>query len=36
VTYKDYKKFSGKSTIQFGDVVDDKSKDQAKPAPKKQ
>jgi hypothetical protein len=28
VTYKDYKKFSGKSTIHFGDVVDDKSKDQ--------
>jgi hypothetical protein len=26
VTYKDYKKFSGKSTIQFGDVVDDKPK----------
>jgi hypothetical protein len=23
VTYKDYKKFEGKSTIQFGDVVDD-------------
>jgi hypothetical protein len=35
VTYKDYKKFSGKSTIQFGDVVDDKSKDQPKPAPQK-
>jgi hypothetical protein len=31
VTYKDYKKFEGKSTIHFGDVVDDKSKD----APKK-
>ena len=31
VTYKDYKKFTGKSTIQFGDVVDDKSK----PDPKK-
>ena len=35
VTYKDYKKFSGKSTIEFGDVVDDKSKDQPKPEPKK-
>ena len=35
VTYKDYKKFAGKSTIQFGDVVDDKSKDQPKPAPQK-
>jgi hypothetical protein len=35
VTYKDYKKFSGKSTIQFGDVVDDKFKDQPKPAPQK-
>lgn len=35
VTYKDYKKFVGKSTIQFGDVVDDKSKDQPKPEPKK-
>jgi hypothetical protein len=34
VTYKDYKKFEGKSTIHFGDVVDDKSKDQPKPAPK--
>jgi hypothetical protein len=31
VTYKDYKKFEGKSTIHFGDVVDDKSKDQPKP-----
>ena len=30
VTYKDYKKFSGKSTIQFGDVVEDKPKDQPK------
>jgi hypothetical protein len=36
VTYKDYKKFVGKSTIQFGDVVDDKSKGQAKPEVKKQ
>jgi hypothetical protein len=35
VTYKDYKKFSGKTSIQFGDVVDDKSKDQPKPEPKK-
>jgi hypothetical protein len=35
VTYKDYKKFEGKSTIHFGDVVDDKSKDQPKPAPPK-
>jgi hypothetical protein len=35
VTYKDYKKFVGKSTIEFGDVVDDKSKDQPKPEPKK-
>jgi hypothetical protein len=39
VTYKDYKKFEGKSTIQFGDVVDDKAndktKDQPKPAPQK-
>lgn len=36
VTYKDYKKFEGKSTIRFGDVVEDKStKDQPKPAPKK-
>jgi hypothetical protein len=26
VTYKDYKKFVGKSTIQFGDIVDDKPK----------
>jgi hypothetical protein len=31
VTYKDYRKFTGKATIQFGDVVDDKSK----PDPKK-
>ena len=31
VTYKDYKKFEGKSTIKFGDVVEDP----AKPAPKK-
>ena len=35
VTYKDYKKFVGKSTIEFGDVVDDKSKEQPKPQPKK-
>jgi len=35
VTYKDYKKFEGRSTIHFGDVVDDKSKDQPKPPPKK-
>jgi len=35
VTYKDYKKFEGKSTIHFGDVVDDKSKDQPNPEPKK-
>lgn len=35
VTYKDYKKFEGKSTIHFGDVVDDKTKDQPKPEPKK-
>lgn len=35
VTYKDYKKFVGKSTIQFGDIVDDKSKDRPKPEPKK-
>ncbi len=34
VTYKDYKKFEGKSTIHFGEVVDDKSKDQPKPEPK--
>ncbi len=34
VTYKDYKKFSGKSTITFGDVVDDKSKEKPKPEPK--
>jgi len=34
VTYKDYKKFEGKSTIHFGEVVDDKSKDQPKPQPK--
>lgn len=33
VTYKDYKKFEGKSTIHFGDVVDDKAKDQPKPKP---
>lgn len=35
VTYKDYKKFEGKSTIHFGDVVEDKPKDQPKPEPKK-
>jgi hypothetical protein len=35
VTYKDYKKFEGKSTIRFGEVVDDKSKEQPKPEPKK-
>jgi hypothetical protein len=35
VTYKDYKKFSGKTSIEFGDVVDDKSKDQPKSEPKK-
>jgi hypothetical protein len=34
VTYKDYKKFEGKSTIHFGDVVDEKSKDQPKTEPK--
>jgi len=34
VTYKDYKKFEGKSTIHFGEIVDDKSKDQPKPQPK--
>ncbi|HLY15635.1 MAG TPA: hypothetical protein VKR61_00355 [Bryobacteraceae bacterium] len=34
VTYKDYKKFQGKSTITFGDVVDDKS-DKPKDQPKK-
>jgi hypothetical protein len=35
VTYKDYKKFEGKSTIHFGDIVEDKPKDQPKPEPKK-
>ena len=35
VKYQDYKKFEGKSTIHFGDVVDDKSKDQPKAEPKK-
>jgi len=35
VTYKDYKKFEGKSTIHFGDVVEDKPKDQPKSDPKK-
>ncbi|HVN05798.1 MAG TPA: hypothetical protein VMT86_15355 [Bryobacteraceae bacterium] len=35
VTYKDYKKFEGKSTIHFGDVIDDKSPDPNKPQPKK-
>ncbi|HTQ53713.1 MAG TPA: hypothetical protein VMI94_04585 [Bryobacteraceae bacterium] len=35
VTYKDYKKFEGKSTITFGDVVDDSQKGQSKPQPKK-
>jgi len=34
VTYKDYKKFEGKSTIHFGEIVDDKSKEQPKPQPK--
>ena len=34
VTYKDYKKFEGKSTIHFGDIVDDKS-NSPKPEPKK-
>jgi hypothetical protein len=34
VTYKDYKKFEGKSTIHFGDVVDD-SKPTPPPPPKK-
>ena len=33
VTYKDYRKFEGKSTIHFGDVVDD-GKTPAKPQPK--
>ncbi|MFN7993958.1 MAG: hypothetical protein U0Q18_10170 [Bryobacteraceae bacterium] len=35
VTYKDYKKFEGKSTIHFGDVVDENGKDQPKQPPKK-
>jgi hypothetical protein len=36
VTYKDYKKFEGKSTIHFGEVVDEgKPKEQPKPEPKK-
>lgn len=35
VTYKNYKKFEGKSTITFGDVVDDQGKTQPKPEPKK-
>jgi hypothetical protein len=36
VTYKDYKKFEGKSTIHFDGVVDDgKSKEQPKPQPQK-
>ena len=36
VTYKDYKKFEGKSTIHFGEIVDEsKPKDQPKPEPKK-
>lgn len=36
VTYKDYKKFEGKSTIHFGEIVDEsKPKDQSKPEPKK-
>ena len=30
VTYKDYKKFEGKSTIHFGDVIDDQNKPQPK------
>jgi hypothetical protein len=34
VTYKDYKKFEGKSTIHFGDVVEEPKKD-APPEPKK-
>jgi hypothetical protein len=34
VTYKDYKKFEGKSTIHYGDVLEDKSKEQPKPQPK--
>ena len=35
VTYKDYKKFEGKSTIHFGDIVDDKSKTEPNSPPKK-
>ncbi|HTT60582.1 MAG TPA: hypothetical protein VMG35_02025 [Bryobacteraceae bacterium] len=35
VTYKDYKRFVGKSTIEFGDVVDDQSKNPPKAQPKK-
>jgi len=26
VTYKDYKRYEGKSTIKYGDVIDDKGK----------
>jgi len=33
VTYKDYKKFEGKSTIHFGDVVDDSTKPKEPPKP---
>ncbi len=35
VTYKDYKKFEGKATIHFGDVVEEPKKDQPKTEPKK-
>jgi len=34
VTYKDYKKFEGKSTIHFGQIVNDQSKQPPKPPPK--
>jgi hypothetical protein len=35
VTYKDYKKFEGKSTIHFGDVVEEPKKDAPPAEPKK-
>jgi hypothetical protein len=36
VKYEDYKRFEGKSTIKFGDVVDDTAKpDATKPETKK-
>ena len=35
VKYQDYKRYEGRSTIKFGDVVDDSKKDATPPTKKK-